>query len=115
MLWIAAICSVRRNTSGIYRISLMPEPQECLAGISAIVSQPGCTWLHVWTSNSSLFWNNREVFSNLCWQFKDWMLKKAPPDRDKVYSNVSPAVPTLFQTASESEETNELMVTQTMC
>lgn len=47
MLWIAAICFVRHNTSGIYRLSLMPEPQECLAGISAIVYQPGCPLLHV--------------------------------------------------------------------
>lgn len=41
------------------------------------------------------------------------MLKKAPLDHDKVYSNVSPTIPTLFQTTSESEETNELMAT--MC
>lgn len=47
MLWIAAICFVKHNTSGIYRLSLMPEPQECLAGISAIVYQPGWTLLHV--------------------------------------------------------------------
>lgn len=42
------------------------------------------------------------------------MLKKAPLDRDKVYSSISPTVPTLLQTTAESEGTNELKATQTM-